>query len=56
MATSWRLARSLDTLRAQVNKAHPKRDKASDGTIGDSRHAATVSEHNPHPAAVVRAL
>lgn len=54
--TPWRLARSLDTLRAQINAAHPKRDKKSDGTIGDARHAATPSDHNPDAAGVVRAL
>lgn len=57
MATApWRLARSLDKLRAQVNAAHPKRAKASDGTIGDAAHAATPSDHNPDYAGVVRAL
>lgn len=54
--TSWRVARSLLTLRDQVNAAHPKRDKGSDGTIGDARHAASVSDHNPDVAGVVRAL
>lgn len=30
---SWRLAKSLEVLRSQVNAAYPKRSKASDGTI-----------------------
>lgn len=55
MAT-FRVARSLLTLRDQVNAAHPLRDKASDGTIGDRRHAAQVSDHNPDAYGVVRAL
>src|SRR3990167_834730 len=48
MATnSWRVAKSLDKLRKQVNALAPGRSKASDGTIGDLRHAATKSDHNP---------
>jgi hypothetical protein len=53
---SWRNARSLTTLLEQVNKAHPKRSKASDGTIGDAAHARTASDHNPDAAGIVRAL
>lgn len=52
----WRLARSLEQLRAQVNAAYPGRDKSSDGTLGDARHAASKSEHNPDANGVVRAL
>lgn len=55
MASNWRPARSLDVLLAQVNAAYPNRDKSSDGTIGDSAHAATKSEHNPDANGVVRA-
>lgn len=44
---SWRLARSLETLRAQVNAAHPVRRKDSDGTIGDAAHQTRDSDHNP---------
>jgi peptidoglycan hydrolase-like protein with peptidoglycan-binding domain len=45
---TWRLAKSLETLRAQVNKAAPSRSKSSDGTIGDEAHASRSSDHNPH--------
>jgi uncharacterized protein YgiM (DUF1202 family) len=53
---SWRLAKSLETLRAQVNARWPKRSKSSDGTIGDAAHSARRSDHNPNAAGVVCAL
>jgi hypothetical protein len=46
-ASSWRVAGSLLRLREQVNAAHPARSKASDGTIGDAKHASRNSDHNP---------
>lgn len=55
MATSWRVARSLDKLLGQINAAHPARSKAADGAIGDIAHSTTVSEHNPDRNGVVRA-
>jgi hypothetical protein len=55
---TYYLAPSLVTLRAEINKAHPNRDKSSDGWIGDTSHAARVSDHNPDYAhgGVVRAI
>lgn len=53
---SWRLAGSLDTLRSQINAMAPNRNKASDGTIGDSAHAAVQSDHNPDANGVVKAM
>src|SRR6185369_17583336 len=53
---SWRVARSLEVLRNQINAMAPDRDKSSDGTIGDERHQATKSEHNPDANGVVRAM
>lgn len=44
-----RLAKSLVTLRDQINKAYPNRSKATDGALGDARHAAKKSDHNPRP-------
>ncbi len=52
---SWRVAKCLDTLLHQVDAAYPDRDKSSDGTIGDIRHQASHSEHNPDENGVVRA-
>ena len=59
---SYFLAPSLVKLRDEVNQKWPKRDKASDGWIGDPSHAARKSDHNPDWGApgdrrgVVRAL
>src|SRR3954471_16871561 len=46
---TWRLAAAIKTLQAEVNAAHPGRPKQADGTIGDARHQAEVSDHNPNP-------
>jgi hypothetical protein len=42
-----RLVAAGVTLRAQINKRWPTREKASDGWIGDRAHAARKSDHNP---------
>jgi hypothetical protein len=52
------LSKSAETLRNQINRAFPDRDKRSDGWIGDARHSATKSDHNPDKLSggVVRAI
>lgn len=54
--SNWRLAKSLAVLRDQVNASSPGRSKSEDGTIGDERHAASKSDHNPNEAGVVCAI
>ena len=44
------------TLRNQVNKRWPKRDKRSDGWIGDKAHAGRQSDHNTDARGLVHAL
>ena len=56
MTAQWRLAKSLGTLREQVNFMAPERSKVSDGTIGDEAHSSRKSEHNPNEEGVVRAM
>jgi hypothetical protein len=53
---SWKLAAAAVTLRDQVNKRYPKRDRASDGTIGDKAHRRRISQHNPDKSGYVMAL
>lgn len=44
---SWVLVPPLAALRTQLDRIAPRRDKASDGIIGDTSHAASPSSHNP---------
>lgn len=44
------------TLRDQVNQAFPKRDKRTDGWLGDKSHQARPSDHNPDSQGWVHAI
>jgi len=51
-----RLVAAGVTLRDQVNRRWPKRDKRSDGWIGDRAHQARPSDHNPDKNGWVHAI
>lgn len=46
---------SLLQLLKQINELAPKRSKASDGWVGDAKHAARHSDHNAEPDGTVDA-
>ncbi len=51
------LCKAGQQLREQFDDSFPDRDRRSDGWIGDARHSATPSHHNPDPATgIVRAI
>jgi hypothetical protein len=52
----WKLVAGGEVLRDQINKRWPNRDKASDGSKGDSAHATRISDHNPDGKGLVHAL
>lgn len=56
--SNFYLAPALVKLRSEINALFPRRDKTSDGWIGDPSHSARTSDHNPDWSAggVVRAI
>jgi len=51
-----KLCKAGQQLRLQVDDSFPDRDRTSDGWIGDARHSARPSDHNPDATGVVRAI
>ena len=56
MQNTPRLCKAGQQLREQFDDSYPDRDRTSDGWIGDTRHAARPSDHNPDAAGIVRAI
>lgn len=44
---AWVLVPCLISLRSEFDTLAPNRDKASDGSVGDTSHGASSSDHNP---------
>jgi hypothetical protein len=51
-----KLCKAGQQLRLQVDDNYPDRDRTSDGWIGDTRHQARPSDHNPDAEGIVRAI
>ena len=52
----FQLSKAAIQLRNQVDDTYPSRDRTSDGWIGDTRHQARPSDHNPDANGWVRAI
>ena len=52
----YKLCKAGQQLRLQVDDSYPDRDRTSDGWIGDTRHQARPSDHNPDANGIVRAV
>jgi hypothetical protein len=50
------LSHAAKEMRESINHRYPDRDKRSDGWIGDAKHRAEKSDHNPDKTGCVRAL
>jgi hypothetical protein len=50
------LCKAGQQLREQFDDSYPDRDRTSDGWVGDVRHSARTSDHNPDSKGIVRAI
>jgi hypothetical protein len=51
-----KLCKAGQQLRLQIDDSYPDRDRTSDGWVGDVRHSARTSDHNPDAKGIVRAI
>lgn len=51
-----KLSKAAEQLRSEINLKYPKRDKRSDGWVGDTSHNRRKSDHNPDAQGWVRAI
>ena len=51
-----KLSKAAAQLREQFDDTYPDRDRLSDGWIGDRKHSARKSDHNPDEQGWVRAI
>ena len=51
-----KLSKAAEQLRSEINAKYFKRDKTSDGWLGDSAHSKRKSDHNPDKNGWVRAI
>jgi len=51
-----KLCKAGQQLRLQIDDSYIDRDRRSDGWIGDTRHSARPSDHNPDEQGIVRAI
>lgn len=51
-----KLCKAGQQLREQIDDLYMERSRKSDGWIGDTRHSARKSDHNPDKNGIVRAL
>jgi hypothetical protein len=51
-----KLCKAGQQLRLQIDDSYPDRNRTSDGWVGDVRHSARTSDHNPDSKGIVRAI
>jgi hypothetical protein len=51
-----KLAPSLSRFRYEIDRRWPRRDRRSDGWLGDAAHSSRRSDHNPNSRGIVNAI